>query len=263
MDENFFDKLREMTGKHPERLTILEHQIDVKLQMEYFKYSRKLKKGIKDDADRIIDQMPDLYIPELTNDVRREILCKLASIDNPRAFRIIEQYVKDAPPEMHDWAVLAMQESKMLIESNLLEENQIFISTGLGGKGNMLRYFIVLIGDNLAEFDDLQKGLIRSEFDFGLRNNKSVLEWVEFDEKFATMMALIPFDVPFQSIFRSALDECNQFGQFLLPNFLVTNVKALTIAEIKEFLEKNDLPQTPDDETYEIEPLNDNPDDEP
>ncbi len=40
--------------------------------------------------------------------------------------------------------MLAFQENKMLLESSLLDENQILISTGLGGKGMKLRYFTVM-----------------------------------------------------------------------------------------------------------------------
>jgi len=43
MEDNLFDKLKEMTGKFPEKFSILEQQIDIKVQMEYFKYSKKAK----------------------------------------------------------------------------------------------------------------------------------------------------------------------------------------------------------------------------
>src|SRR3989339_637806 len=185
MEDNLFDKLREMTGMVPERFSILEQQIDVKLQMEYFKYSKKLKKDIKKEQP-IDPETINLYEPEYTNDALKELLVKLASLDNPKAFRVIEDYTKNGRPELLDWSVLAMQENKMLLESSLLNENQVFISTGLGGKGTMLRYFVVLIGADLNEFAEFQRKIITSEFDFSLKNSQSELEqidWLFFNEK--------------------------------------------------------------------------------
>ncbi len=256
MEDNLFDKLREMTGIVPERFSILEQQIDVKLQMEYFKYSKKLKKKLKMEDPEDPDSI-NLYEAEYTNDALKEMLVKLASMDNPKAFRLIEDYTKNGRPELLDWAVLALQENKMLLESSLLNENQIFISTGLGGKGSMLRYFVVLIGTVENEFADFQRNLISSEFGYSLKNNQSELEQIDFFENYATMLVLIPFKVPFQNVFKSALEECNQFGNFLKPNFLVTNVKILSRKEIKDFVEKNELPDGDKYDQIELEPNDD------
>ncbi|HAN00108.1 MAG TPA: hypothetical protein DCQ26_16030 [Marinilabiliales bacterium] len=252
MEDNLFDKLREMTGMVPERFSILEQQIDVKLQMEYFKYSKKLKKDIKKEQP-IDPETINLYEPEYTNDALKELLVKLASLDNPKAFRVIEDYTKNGRPELLDWSVLAMQENKMLLESSLLNENQVFISTGLGGKGTMLRYFVVLIGADLNEFAEFQRKIITSEFDFSLKNSQSELEQIDFFENYATMLVLIPFEVAFQNVFKTALEECNQFGNFLKPNFLVTNVKVLSKKEIKDFVEKNELPDADKLDQFELD----------
>ncbi len=242
MEDNLFDKLREMTGKFPERLNILEEQIDIKLQMEYFKYSKKIKDSKSDDKLFSIDDFLGFEADELSIDDKKEILVKLAGIDDPKAYRIIEEYQNNAPKELKNWAILAFQESKMLLESSLLDENQVFISTGLGGKGNMLRYFVVLIGDNIDKFTEFHKKIISSEFEFALKKDGCELEKIECCENYATLMVLIPFEVPFQNVFRLALEECNQYGNFVKPNFLVTNVKALSLKEIKDFVEKNKLP---------------------
>ncbi len=257
MDENIFDKLRQLNGKFPEKLNILEQQIDVKLQMDYFKYTRKYKKQNPGYASVNFDELPDLNDPALTIEAKKEQLVKLASLDNAKAYRAIESFVENNDPELNNWAILALQESKMLIESNLLQENQIFISTGLGGKGNALRYFIVLIGNNITDFSDFQKNMIQSEFEFALKNNKSELESITFEESFALMLALIPFEIPFQKVFRVAVEECNQFGGFLKPNFLVTNVKTLSVTEIKEFLDKNDAPPTESIDDIEFDQIDD------
>ncbi len=257
MDDNLYDKLRELTGKIPEKFSILEEQIDVKLQMEYFKFSSRIKKSIPKDTPIVLEEIPDLYDEKISIEVIKESLVKLASIDDPKAYRLIEAYLKDGKPELNHWTILAQQESKMLLESTLLNENQVFISTGLGGKGNMLRYFIVFIGEEISEFNDFQQNILKSEFEFALKSNQSELEEITFNEHFATMVVLIPFDVPFQKIFREAIAECNNYGNFLKPNFLVTNVKKLSTKEISEFLENNELPDSDSMDNLGIEPNDD------
>ena len=67
------------------------------------------------------------------------------------------------------------------------------------------------------------------------------IEKIDFPENYATFVSLLPISSDIQSIFKSALEECNQLGNFLQANFLVTNVKVFSNDEIKKFLEeKND-----------------------
>jgi hypothetical protein len=228
--------------------------------MEYFKLSNKIKKARSKDAPLSLDEIPDLQGDGFSPDEIKSTLIELASIDDPKAFRLIESYLQHCTPELKHWAIMAQQESKMLLESSLLNENQVFISTGLGGRGNMLRYFIVFIGDEIEEFSAFQQKILHSEFEFALKSNQSELEEVSFNEHFATMLVLIPFEVPFQKIFRDAIAECNNYGSFLKPNFLVTNVKTLTTKEISDFIENNELPAT--DEFDELDMNTNTPNDE-
>lgn len=256
MDENIFDRLREMGEKFPEKFNILEEQIDVKIQLDYFKQSKKTKKGLPKGFKLDDINIDDLNNPEIELDIKKELLIKLASLDDPKAFRILESLSNEPDNDLHDWIVMALQENKMLLESSLLNENQVFISTGLGGRGNSLRYFVVLIGENITEFAEFQQKIVKSEFDFALSQNKSELEKITFDEYFVTLNVLVPFDVPFQKVFRSAIKECNQYGNFLKTNFLVTNVKELSISEIKDFVSKNNIPEETNPE-IDFDPLND------
>lgn len=261
MDDNIFDRLREMGEKFPEKFNILEEQIDVKVQLEYFKQSKKIKSTLPKDFS-----IDDLNLEELDNEElpfedKKILLIKIASIDDPKAFRILEAVAKNKDSELYPWAIMALQESKMLLESSILNENQVFISTGLGGRGTSLRYFVVLMGKEISEFADFQQKIIKSEFEFALNKNKSELENISFEENFVSLNVLVPFDVPFHKVFKSAVHECNQYGDFLKTNFLVTNVKTLTIKEIKDFVEKNQLPNEQQHD-IDFETLDDIDDDE-
>jgi hypothetical protein len=70
----------------------------------------------------------------------------------------------------------------MLLQSKFLDENQVFISTGLGGKGSKLRYFVVLV-NSFDKYDKLQQKLIKTELDFFLKKHDAELEQVRFCRK--------------------------------------------------------------------------------
>jgi len=124
----------------------------------------------------------------------------------------------------------------MLLESLLLDENHVFISTGLGGKGEKLRYFIVLFGKENSDFTELQKKIIRNEFHIHLKKYNSELEELNFSGSLANMLAMIPMKVIIKQIFTEAIKECNQYGDFLVSNFIITNVKELSFDEIREYV---------------------------
>ena len=236
--ENIYDKIKELFGDYPNRLAILEEKIDISLQMEYFEMSGKVKKHL--NKEEIMSDSEKLFDPEYSMDSKKELLPMLASVERVEAYRIIERFMKDPPPELKDWGVLALQESKMLIESKLLDENKVFISTGLGGKGDNLRYFVVIIGKNITEFSEVQKKVISNEFELTLKRYNSRIEEINFTGSFATLLTMVPMYVTIKQVFREAINECNQFGDFLAENFIITNVKVLNFNEIKEFIERKD-----------------------
>lgn len=236
--ENIYDKIKEIFGESPGTLSILEEKVDIDLQMEYFEYSKTAKKNL--DENTALREMHQLYNPKWTIEQKKKLFVRLASIENVEAYRFIENYLKEGHEEIRDWAILALQESRMLLESKLLDENQVFISTGLGGKGSKLRYFVVLIRRDEGEFQELQQKIIRNEFEMTLKKYNAEIENLEYVGDYATMLVVIPLRVPLKDVFREAIQECNHYGDFLKTNFIVTNVRELDKEEIKDFLSRQE-----------------------
>jgi hypothetical protein len=233
-NENIYDKIREILGETPANFNILEEKIDVDLQIEYFEFSKNIKKDLK--KEEILIKKEDIFNMALSEKLRMTRFTELASLDTVEAYRTIERYLKSPLTSLRQWAILALQESRMLLESRLLDENQVFISTGLGGKGSKLRYFVVLLLKPGKEFSELNKKIVKNELEIILNKYKCEIENLSFTGKYATLMAIIPLQVPVQQIFRESVKECNLYGNFLKPNFIITNVKELSKAEIDEFL---------------------------
>ncbi len=252
MDDNeneIFDKLQELSGMLTNNFSMIDEPIDMKLQLAYFRRSHRVKKS-NADKENTIDDIGSLYDADISDIELQDRLIMLSSFDDPRAYRIIEEYASNKQNRQHQWAMLALQESKMLIEGNLLEEHQVFVSTGLGGRGTLLRYFVALIGNNIDNFAPYQEHIIQSEFESALKANRSEIESIEFKGKYAALTVLIPVDVAFHKMLYSAVEECNQLGNFLRTDFLVTNVKILSFDEIVDIVENNKMPDTKD---YDIE----------
>ncbi len=235
--DNIYDKIRDMFGDVQDSLNILEEQIDVEVQTEYYEYSKN--HNSKFNPEEVIRKKEDIFHNNISIEDKKRLLVELASIDNIEAFRTIERYLKNPNQNLLDWAKLAFQESKLLLESKLLDKNQVLISTGLGGKGLKLRYFVVIFSKTEKCFTEFQKKIINSELTYQLKKHNAEIERINFEKDLFTLLTVIPLNVPIQDIFKKFINDCNQFGNFLNKDYLITNVKILTINEIREFLAEN------------------------
>ena len=232
---NSLKKIQEAIDSLPDNFSILEEQIDVVLQLEYFELTKD--KSNNTGIDNFEEAEQKLYDPEITESEKKQLLVRLAGHDKVEAFRIIERFQQQAEGMFRNWSILAIQESRMILQSSLLDEQQVFISTGLGGKGQNIRYFITLLNQDIEnEFTDTQKRLIQTEFEYFLNQSNGELEEMNFDQGFASGLFLFPLKKNLQDIFRSFIDECNQYGNFIREDVIITNVKRLSIDEIKKFL---------------------------
>jgi hypothetical protein len=234
--ENLFEKIRELLGDSPGKLKILEQQIDMDLQMEYYECSKR----VREERTRAwaFEHMPHLQEPGYSDQLKKEILARLASMECVESYRAIEACLKEAEEPLRSWAILALNESRMLLESKIMDENQIYISTGLGGKGDRLRYFVVLMSRTRVDLTATQKMVIRNEFEMILKKFDAVMEEAVFSGYLATIMLLLPLNHSLNSVFKEAIDECNRYGNFLHDDFIVTNVRVLSFEEIENFLER-------------------------
>ena len=127
----------------------------------------------------------------------------------------------------------------MVIQSSLMDEQQVYISTGLGGKGQNLRYFVVFIGnDNVDEYSGVQKKLIHDELEFSLKRHEGILEEITFDKELAEALLLLPVKSDIQDVFSSVINECNEYGNFVRQDIIITNVKRMTTEEIRDFIDR-------------------------
>lgn len=258
-EKQFYQNIKKVLDDLPENFSILEEQIDIEVQMKYFEQAKQVR-GLKLETE-CFENRDLLFSPDADLARKKEILLTIATLDDVKAYRTIEKFVKIAESELKQWAVLALQESRMLIQSSLLDEQLIFISTGLGGKGKKLRYYVVFINKNRQEIlNPTQQKLLKDEIVFELDKHDGEMESMDFSEGFSTLLAMLPLQSDLKQVFRNIIDECNQYGNFLDDDMIVTNVKIMSRNEILEMLKQNANQDF--DEFDEFDELDDNDENE-
>lgn len=234
--DELFAQIKSILSGSSESMRILEDSINIDVQMEYYKMVSKAR-----GSEEPTNSNPyDLLNNKLTPDEAKEYLIRLSGTDDVENYRLIEQYVSIASPELKDWALMALNESRFHMVSSLSDENGVFISTGLGGKSNKLRYFIVFVPNNdglIAE----QKKLVVDEVNFIFPRYDSEIEKTEILDDFICITTLIPVNVAVNVPIKTVIEECLTLGCSLSDGYIVTNVKELSLEEIRRVINREPI----------------------
>ena len=237
-----FKKFRDSFSKMDGHFHILEQRVPVELQMEYFKYSEQVR---KERAKPDLNDMDytafreSLSNPESTTDYKKYILSMLATSREVKANRMLEDYVQHPDEDVSNWAYMALMESRISLESELSDEKQIYISTGLGGKGEKLRFYVLMLSRDRKPFLEYQRKVIEREFACFLPKADCEIERLTIGEQYVELVFLIPVRADIKLTLDKVINECNQYGDFLSDIFTITNVKELTEQEVTDIINKN------------------------
>lgn len=250
-DGDVFKKFRESFTRMEGHFHILEQKIPVEIQMEYFKYSEKVRRETKrpypfSDSDCELAFAMLEVSEELNREQKRHFLTFLAISRNIHAYRLLEKYALKADPEVADWAYMALMESRISLESELSDEKQIYISTGLGGKGEKLRFYVLMLSHDRQRFQEYQRQVIEREFAYYLPKVDCEIERLTIGEQYVELVFLIPVRADIKETLDRVINECNQYGNFLSDIFTITNVKELSEEEIAEIVNSNGDSKTGD-----------------
>lgn len=240
-EENGWKSINDLLSKSGE-LNILEEEIDVNVQRQYMALLDRLLKNnprFKELLDEVHGQTDKLFDDTTDEDEKKRLLVLLAMIDDVAVYRTIETFSKTDTP-LKKWAVIALQQSRMLIQSTLLDESAVFVSTGLGGHGHQLRYFCVFIANEDVTLQAFQYDIIQKETELMIAQSKGSVEHFEHYDHYVTLTLLLPINANLKEIFMDIIDECNTYGNFLRENMIITNVKKLTVEEIDELLSQTE-----------------------
>ncbi|MDR1415137.1 MAG: hypothetical protein LBI96_04935 [Odoribacteraceae bacterium] len=229
------DDLISKTGKS---LNILEEEIDIAVQRQYMIMARSLplvERDYEGARQRARDEMHLLADETTSDNDKKRLLVLLATVEDVPVYRVIEAFAKLDTP-LQKWATVALQQSRMLIQSALLDEATIFLSTGLGGQGGSLRYFCVFVAN--TRMQPYQREVVEKETEMSVERLKGSIEQFDVHGRYITVTILLPVNANIKDTFKAIIDECNTYGGFLNEQIIITNVKKLTVEEIDDFLLK-------------------------
>lgn len=236
MDEEM-DKLewRERIKKYGDNISVLEEEIDLKLQMQYFEASKAVKLTL--DKANVLRERHMLFADGISLEQKKLLLSKLASVNEVEAFRTLEAYSRHPDALLMEWSILAYQESKMLLQSSLLDKSPLYISTGLGGKGTKLRYFVVVKTLDSKCFTELQRQIVTNELKYAFNDSNAELEDISFYSNFVTITGLVPLKIGLKTLFSTFIRNSNELGNFVDPSIIITNTRKLSVTEIEQAIE--------------------------
>ena len=235
-DKNALKELQHSLENLKGNLHVLEINVPVEKQMEYFRFSEAIKNSFF-DVPTVEEQIKVLTSTESSPSEIRYALAFLAISGDVKAYRAIEAYQET---HLDDWSAMSYMQAKITLESEFSDEKHIFISTGLGGKGDRLRFFAFFKSQGGKIFSDYQKKLIEKEIPYYIRNYQGIPEEIQIRGNYFTLLFLIHIRVDIKTMLEEAINECNQYGNFINKGFIITNVKVFTEEEIENELKRRE-----------------------
>jgi hypothetical protein len=216
---------------------LIDEPIDLSIQEEYLSFSETIDfdnvgyEEVLMESDRLFDKHTPI-------ELKKRILILLAHLKSPESCRRLEKYLKVSDRNLRDWALLSLKECRTFLESVLLQEEEGFISTGLGGKDNRLRYYFIVSSKGGLPFSETQRNTLKRGFETVSLKYKSEIEEINFEATYGMIGILIPMDAAVGEVIEGGISECNKMGEFLFPDYYVTNVKKPTPEEISMYLDE-------------------------
>ena len=231
------EEIRKIIESIPENFHILQNKTDWSIHADFINLTEKLTIE-KYEESKLINESQKLFSDKTSNDSKKELLVRLGCSGAVKSYKILEKFYHNCNEELKSWAAIALQESYILLESKLTDNNSGFISTGLGGKDNCLRFFFVIISTTTESFNVTEKNVISLEFqEIGKKLNSKV-ENIDFHEDYSCLTVLIPMDVAPDTFIMSGIHKCRELDDFVLPHYFVTNLEIPTKSEILDIIKR-------------------------
>ena len=216
---------------------LIDEAIDLSIQEEYVSFSETIDFD-NVDYEEVLTESNKLFYGDIPVELKKRILILLAHLGTAESCRTLEKYLKISEGNLGDWALLSLKECRTFLESVLLQEEGGFISTGLGGKDNKLRYYFIVSSKDGLPFSENHRNTLKRGFETISHKYRSEIEEISFEATYAMIGILVPMDVAVGEVVEEGITECNKMGEFLFPDYYVTNVKKPTHEEISKYLEE-------------------------
>jgi len=229
--------LVQMLGISPKSLRVLDIAIPAQVQMGYFMISlsiRKLEKLIPFDELTLKINNPLEY------DNLKLILVSLARHGSVDAYRILEHFSNQTDNiDLKQWCLMALQECRMLLESELMNEQLVYFSSPLGSRDNKPRYQVII-------FRPLSHTIKKKEFVFIEQEildicamSNCILDDIYYKKNYVSLLLFIPLDIIVEQFLISLIETINDTLQhYFSEHIICTNMKQYSARKITNTINK-------------------------
>lgn len=225
-------QMEELLENMPAQLQVMEEGIDAKTMINFQDLQQSLQPA------EIKEPLPEpqsiklLAEKEDTSAFKREMV-RIAEKGTVEAFRFLEQIAKIMErKELHTWANMSLLHCRMRVENELTDEPIGFIATGMGGKGDKIRYFFAVRALQGQTFSDGQLRWASQAFEQAITGAGADLEQTEPHEHYIGFTMLLSWREPVVEIIGQAIDECQSF---IDSTFWITNVAKPSPEELSKW----------------------------
>ena len=235
-DKRIYEQLRKFLNRLPRNFKVTEQGFNPDIITIFRKEMQKLKnKKIN------FEETKDKLATEKEEETLKSLTIQLASIGSVASLRALETYEKQAPERIREWVQLSIVQCRIKVEQDLSDESVAYITTGLGGKDDKIRYYVATKSTEQLTPKHVQ--FAREEFHDLSKEWSSELETVENMENFLLFKMLIPVNAAIPDMLLEGIKRCG----FLSAQFWLNNMQKPTYKDLKKWIEmvdsKSELPR--------------------
>jgi hypothetical protein len=224
MNEQEKTEIANLFKSIPDEFRVIENKIKEKTINEYYETLDNLDNNTKAEILKSQNNWSDIKSTKET----KELLVCLSEKGNVKSYRKIEEIIKNGNPEILDFSYVSLKFARLNLENQLSDEPVGFISSGLGGKENKLRYYFVIKSKEKIEPE--RESIVIHELENICTKNDSEYEESENHGKYVLIKILVSIDFAIGNIIDDLTNRCS----FLDKEYMCTNVEKPSI----DFIEK-------------------------
>lgn len=235
MDDNLKQRIEALLSmNNSDGFKVIEFGIDFKVVQKYWALIKQHPEQIPLDELLVQAQQFD-HLPFQEQTILLTHLGRSGSIEGYRTIEAFmeEQENQETPNEaIGKWTVVALQHCRIHLENELLDEPIGFIATGLGGRGNKIRFYVVLVSN-----EPLQEVMV-SEIDASIREEAPAfnveIEAAETINSCIYIKLLAPFNTDLQDLVSAGI----QNYPFIHDDFIITNMSKPSIDTVEKWMQE-------------------------
>ena len=101
-----------------------------------------------------------------------------------------------------------------------------------------MRFYVLILANELKPFLEYQKKVIEREFPYSLEKAGCEIERLTIGEKCMELVFLIPVRADIKQALDKVINECTSMETFFRRSSRITNVKELSAEEVEEIIKK-------------------------